>query len=83
MASITQEPRSPQVAVVIVSYDVRDLLAGCLTSLAGQGEGLEVVVIDNASRDGSAEMVAADFPNVSIIQNGKNLGFGAAATSGC
>ena len=82
MASITEEHRQPRVAVVIVSYDVRDLLAGCLTSLDGQGESLEVVVVDNASRDGSAEMVAADFPNASLIQNHENRGFGAAANQG-
>lgn len=82
MASITEEVRPPRVAVVIVSYDVRDLLAGCLKSLAGQGEGLEVVVVDNASSDGSAEMVAADFPDVSIVRNLDNRGFGAAANQG-
>jgi GT2 family glycosyltransferase len=65
-----------------VSYQVKDLLAGCLKSLAMEEPGLEVVVVDNASHDGSGEMVAADFPKVELIYNQENRGFGAAANQG-
>ncbi len=66
--------------VVIVSYQVRDLLRGCLTSLfADQARrpGLEmtVVVVDNASTDGSADMVRHEFPQVKLIASRENLGF--------
>jgi len=66
-------------AVVIVSWNVRDLLSNCLnsvlTSLAGSGLDAEVWVVDNASRDGSAEMVRQRFPQVRLIARPENLGF--------
>jgi hypothetical protein len=67
-------------AVVVVSYNVRDLLAACLSAtLASLGLSPEldasVMVVDNASRDGSAEMVARQFPQVRLIASQENLGF--------
>jgi hypothetical protein len=67
-------------AVVIVSYNVRDLLRVCLAatfaSLSGSPElDADVWVIDNASVDGSAAMVAAEFPRVHLIASAENLGF--------
>ncbi len=67
--------------VVIVSYNVAPLLRGCLesidASIARNGERLvvNVLVVDNASADGSAEMVATEFPHVRLIASGENLGF--------
>jgi N-acetylglucosaminyl-diphospho-decaprenol L-rhamnosyltransferase len=68
------------VSVVIVNYNVRDLLRDCLRSLEHDLRELrgEVWVVDNASRDGSAEMVRAEFPWVRLIANAGNKGFGAA-----
>jgi GT2 family glycosyltransferase len=68
------------VSVVIVSYKVRDLMRECLRSLEPNLARLrgEVWVIDNASGDGSAEMVASDFPWVRLIANERNRGYGAA-----
>ncbi|HSF81286.1 MAG TPA: glycosyltransferase family 2 protein [Anaerolineales bacterium] len=67
-------------SVVIVSWNVRALLKNSLASLlkAVQGYQAEIFVVDNASRDGSVEMVASDFPEVHLIANHENLGFGAA-----
>ena len=68
------------VSVVIVNYKVRDLLRDCLRSLEhdlGKLRG-EVWVVDNASGDGSVEMVRAEFPEVRLIANGRNVGYGAA-----
>ncbi len=67
-------------AIVIVSYNVRDLLRACLQSVyedVARTPGLhaEVVVVDNASADGSAEMVAEEFPLVRLIASKENLGF--------
>jgi len=64
-----------QIAVVVVSYNTRDALRRCLGTL---GEADVVVVVDNDSTDGSPEMVAADFPAVTLIRNDRNVGFGAA-----
>ncbi len=67
-------------SVVIVNWNTREMLADCLHSLfAGLG-GLtaEVLVVDNASTDGSTEMVATRFPQVRLICNTENRGFAAA-----
>ncbi len=67
-------------SVVIVSFNTREVLRRCLNALAAEVQQLsaEVLVVDNASRDGSVEMVANDFPDVRLFQPGKNLGFAAA-----
>jgi len=61
--------------VAIVSYNCRDDLRSCLASLPA---GIGVSVVDNASSDGSAAMVAAEFPAVSLAANRENRGFAAA-----
>lgn len=60
---------------MLVSYNTRELLARCLSAI---DERHEVWVVDNASSDGSADMVARDFPSANLIRNGENRGFGAA-----
>ncbi|HVN87195.1 MAG TPA: glycosyltransferase family 2 protein [Candidatus Binatia bacterium] len=64
--------------IVIVSYNTRDLLRGCLESLRDHVLGVPVIVVDNASRDGSAAMVAQEFPEVRLVENPSNVGFGTA-----
>ncbi|MDO9065870.1 MAG: glycosyltransferase family 2 protein, partial [Chloroflexota bacterium] len=61
-------------SVVIVSYNTRELLRLCLTSVLQAGP-TEVTVVDNASSDDSAQMVQADFPQVRLIASALNLGF--------
>lgn len=69
----------PRVAVVIVSFNVAGLLAECLQSLDNaKGVQLETWVVDNASADGSPELVRQQFPQVHLIDNSDNRGFGAA-----
>jgi hypothetical protein len=66
----------PQVSVVIVSYQVRDLLRACLRSVEAQVEvEVDTWVVDNASTDGSADMVAREFPGARLIRNADNQGF--------
>jgi N-acetylglucosaminyl-diphospho-decaprenol L-rhamnosyltransferase len=65
-------------SVVVVSYNSRELLSACLASIELEQSG-QVIVVDNASSDGSAEIVAQDFPWVSLIKSKKNDGYGAAA----
>lgn len=70
---------APDASVVIVSFNTSDILRACLASLE-QAKGMraiEVIVVDNASHDGSANMVAAEFPGVSLIRSAINLGFAA------
>jgi GT2 family glycosyltransferase len=72
----------PDITVSIVSYNTRDLLRRCLQSLrerqqAGEAT-LQIVVGDNASRDGSLEMVQQEFPEFEAFSTGSNLGFGRA-----
>ena len=63
-------------AVVIVSYNTRDLLAACLDSLAPElGPDDGVVVVDNGSTDGSPAMVRQQYPWVHLLDSGINLGF--------
>ncbi len=72
------------IGIVIVNWNTRDLLRGCLHSLA-QGDGRvvrRVVVVDNASSDGSAAMVRAEFPDVILIENAQNTGYAAANNLG-
>lgn len=69
-----------EVTVIIVSFNTRLLLARCLhtTLEALPGAESRVVVVDNGSLDGSIEMVRAEFPDVTLIEIGANIGFAAA-----
>ena len=81
--------------IIIVSWNVRDLLSRCLHSLVAEaspsgqdlslrvgGSLVEIVVVDNASADGSAEMIRAEFPQVRLLVNDDNRGFAAASNQG-
>jgi len=73
-------PDGPEIAVAIVSWNLRDLLAKALGSLEADAKAgrAEVWVVDNASSDGSADMVRTEFPWVSLIASEENLGYGGA-----
>ncbi len=71
------------VGIVIVNYNTRQLLRRCLETLfASAGVSFRVCVVDNASGDGSAAMVAAAFPQVTLIANDDNVGYPAANNQG-
>ena len=81
-----QTAELPVVSVIVVSYQVRELLRACLASVfeefaklhtLGLGGG-EVLVVDNASTDGSCEMVEREFSAVRLCRSDANLGFGVA-----
>ncbi|OGQ86036.1 MAG: hypothetical protein A2512_04690 [Deltaproteobacteria bacterium RIFOXYD12_FULL_56_24] len=67
-------------SIVIVNWNTRELLLDCLASVYATVSGLcfEVFLVDNASSDGSVAAVRAEYPQVTVIQNEKNLGFAAA-----
>ncbi|MBI2619521.1 MAG: glycosyltransferase [Ignavibacteriales bacterium] len=66
-----------QLSVIIVNYNVREFLSHALVSLTKALKGIagEIIVVDNASDDGSVEMMRRDFPKVRLIANKSNLGF--------
>jgi len=68
-----------EASVILVSYNTRDSLCACLDSLyaAIGSRSIQVIVVDNNSRDGSADMVARRFPQVELIRSRTNLGFAA------
>lgn len=74
----------PDVSVVVVSFNTRDLLRDCLRTLEERAGSVsyELIVVDNASRDGSADMVEAEFPHATLLRSDVNLGFAGANNRG-
>jgi GT2 family glycosyltransferase len=79
----------PDLSIVIVNWNVCDLLRQCLDAVQQQTSSpslppirLEIIVVDNASNDGSVEMIRSEFPDVIVITNRDNLGFTAGNNQG-
>lgn len=68
------------VSIIIVNYNTKQLLADCLATVFEKTRDVafEVIVVDNASNDGSERYIKKRFPNMKWINSGKNLGFGRA-----
>jgi len=64
-------------SIIIISYNTQSILRECLHRVAacGQGMDLETIVVENASSDGSADMIRREFPEVRLIVSDRNLGF--------
>ena len=77
LAGIERVGNQPfDVSIVVVSYNTASLLRQCLRSVrADRGPSREVYVVDNASADGSPQMVAEEFPEVVLLANRENVGF--------
>lgn len=71
-------------SIIIVNWNTKDHLENCLKSIYENTKNItfEIIVVDNASSDGSVEMVRSKFPYVTLIENKENLGFGAANNQG-
>lgn len=71
-------------SIIIVNWNTRELLARCLETAfaATRGASYEIIVVDNASSDGSANMIRERFPAVRLICNNMNAGFGVANNQG-
>lgn len=66
----------PVVSVLVISYNTREMTLDCLRSLRDQTDTPhEVIVVDNNSQDGSAEAIAAEFPEIDLVARPDNLGF--------
>src|ERR1700736_2366174 len=76
--------RSLQVSVVIVAWNAKKFVIDCLRSLEENCGDIraEVIVVDNASSDGTPEAIEKDFPKVLLIRNNENLGFAKANNIG-
>ncbi len=72
------------VSIVIVSYNGRDLLRRCLASICEHTRDIEfeVIVVDNASEDGTPEMVSSEFPQAVLMRRTSNAGFAAGVNEG-
>lgn len=74
------ENLAPELSIVILNYNVKELLLKCLDSIfqsKGKLDKWQVIVVDNASSDNSVEAVKKQFPQVDLIENKENLGFAA------
>lgn len=71
------DPQSPTLSIIIVNWNVRDLLRACLRSIEQTCSDLavEIIVVDSASVDGSQAMVTTEFPQVILVASSENLGF--------
>jgi len=67
---------TPSVTVIVISWNGGAVLRDCLVSLGDQSYPCRVMVVDNGSTDGSQARVRREFPEVHLIENGLNLGFG-------
>ena len=81
--------KAHDLSIIVVSWNVRDLLRACLKSVteslsSGRGQALssQLIVVDNASSNGSVEMVKEAFPEIHVIANDRNLGFTKANNQG-
>lgn len=71
-------------SIIIVSWNTKDLLSQCIESIKAQTKrtSFKIIVVDNCSTDGSPEMVEESFPDITLIKNQLNKGFGKANNQG-
>jgi len=70
---------NPDVSIIIVSYNTGDVIAACLDSLLSDRKySTEILVVDNASSDGSVKLIKNNYSSVNLITNTENSGFAAA-----
>lgn len=80
MGPLQETTPAPDFSLIIVNWNTRDRLRRCLCTVWEEGQRIgahrvETFVVDNASTDGSAALLAAEFPWANLIQNGENVGF--------
>jgi N-acetylglucosaminyl-diphospho-decaprenol L-rhamnosyltransferase len=84
MTSSTDSKDRPLVSVIVVNWNMREHTLACLDSLgaAGGESGIEIIVVDNASSDGSVEEIHARYPGVTVIANQSNRMFAGGVNDG-
>ncbi len=75
---------SPDVSIIIVSYNVRELLCACVESIIAcvKSASYEIIVVDNCSNDSTVEMLRSSYPDVLLVANKENRGFAKANNQG-
>src|SRR3954466_5845499 len=80
---MNNEPTTPLVSLIVVTYNSAPLLPEFFAALATTTYArYEVLVVDNASQDGTPQLVATDYPAARLLANDQNLGFGRACNQG-
>lgn len=81
---LSQRENKPEVSIVIINFNTRQMLKDCLESIYHQTDpaSVEIIVVDNASKDGSSQMVRDEFDDVKLIANPSNAGFARANNQG-
>lgn len=69
-------PERPDVSIVYTNWNTRDMMRDCIASVKEKSEGFtyEIIVVDDGSTDGSVDMLRSEFPEVVVLENGKNIG---------
>lgn len=70
------------VSIVIVTYNSVGVIRSCLDALDGRDESIEIVVVDNLSRDETVAVLRAEYPAVQVVENTENAGFSRAVNLG-
>lgn len=78
----TAQPLARRTSVVVVAYNSGQFLRECVASIYNTHPEVEIIVVDNASTDGAAMQVQAEFPSVKVVRNDENTGFGAGSNLG-
>jgi GT2 family glycosyltransferase len=75
--------QQPHVTVIVPNFNGRSYLEECLDSLQGQSyDNYSLILVDNASSDGSAELARSSFPQVELVENTRNIGFAGGCNAG-
>ncbi|MDR2719427.1 MAG: glycosyltransferase family 2 protein [Nitrososphaerota archaeon] len=83
MISVSESTKKTQVSVILLNYNEKAFLNKCLSSLQQQTyRSFNVILVDNASTDGSVSYVKKEFPWVTLVENRENVGFSAGCNSG-
>lgn len=64
-------------SIIIVTYNSKKYMENCINSIQGQDYPYEIIVVDNASSDGIVQFIREKYPNIKIVENNKNKGYGA------
>ena len=76
LPALPEPSQAPDLSILIISYNTREMTLACLRSVAAQTRTPhEIIVLDNASDDGSAAAIAAEFPDVTLLAETRNHGF--------
>lgn len=75
-------PPSPRVSIVVPTIDAGPMLVDCLDRIGAERDGVETIVVDNGSGDGSVEAAIARFPSTNVVRNSTNHGYAPACNQG-